>query len=747
MLKIAIVTNTLAPYRTPVFSALAELPDMDVHVFSCVEREPNREWDYQPLRTGQTTLRRNFVVWRKRYIHSNLDVVAGLRRYAPDVVVTDGFNPTHVYAWLHARRRDIAHVTMTDGTLESERTLTALHRWVRRRVYAGTQAFVAASAGGHALFDSYGISHAHRFTSCLCVDNRVFAMEPAAPRYDLMFCGRMEAVKNPMFVLDLGVELAKRAGRCIRVLMVGSGGQLPLLRAAAACYPGLIEVEFAGFATQQALPALYRSARLFVFPTRWDPWGVVVNEACAAGLPVLATPAAGASGELVRDGENGYVEELDVGRWADRAAPLLEDEALYQRFSARSLQLVGDYTYANAAAGLAQACRRAAQRQQAQRRPDGNYRSRPRVLIVERQLLQYRVGFYRRLREVLGAQGIELQLLVGEGTPAEKLKRNEAHLEWSITIPTRYFMNHRLCWQPYGNYARDADIVIVMHENKILYNLWLMFVRRPARLAFWGHGANLQSEHPDGWKERFKRWTVNKADWWFAYTDISASLIADAGFPSARTTVVRNAIDTSAMTALFLALDNDELARRRAQLGLGGGPAGIYLGSLYKEKRLEFLIEAALEVRCHIPDFQLLIVGAGPEQALVDAANASHPWIFVLGALQGKEKAAALALAEVMLNPGLVGLGILDSFSSGKPMFTTDCGLHSPEIAYLENGVNGVMTANDVAAYATAIVEVLRTPRDLAMLSAGARRSAGDYTVDEMATRISSGIGAALAGH
>ena len=339
MLKIAIVTNTLAPYRTPVFSALAESPDIDVHVFNCVEREPNREWDYTPLRSGQTTLARNFVVWRKRYIHSNFDVICGLRRYAPDVVVTDGFNPTHIYAWLYARRNGIAHVTMTDGTLESERTLTPLHRWMRRRVYADTQAFVAASAGGQALFDSYGVSHAHRFTSCLSVDNQAYARAPALPRYDLMFCGRMEAVKNPMFVIDLGVELAKRAGRCMRLLMVGDGAQTPLLRAAASCYPGLIEVEFAGFATQQALPALYRSARLFVFPTRWDPWGVVVNEACAAGLPVLATPAAGAAGELVRDGENGYVDELDVGRWADRAATLLEDQAVYQQFSARSLEL------------------------------------------------------------------------------------------------------------------------------------------------------------------------------------------------------------------------------------------------------------------------------------------------------------------------------------------------------------------------------------------------------------------------
>ncbi len=745
MLKIAIVTNTLAPYRTPVFSALAEMPGIAVHVFSCVEREPNRQWDYAPLRTGLTTLRRCFIVWRERYIHSNLDVVAGLRAYQPDVVVTDGFNPTHLYAFAYCRREGVAHVAMTDGTLASEQKLTALHRWVRRRVYAGTQAFVAASAGGQALYDHYGVSHAQRFTSCLAIDNQAFSSASATPQFDLLFCGRLEAVKRPHFVLEMALALAARTGRQISVLMVGSGSQMTALKAAAARHADLVHVTFSGFASQHALPALYRSARLFVMPTSWEPWGVVFNEACAAGLPILTTPAAGAAGELVLAGENGYVDEPDADRWAERAAGLLADHATYQRFAARSRQLVAGFTYDHAARGLLDACRRARQRQQAGATLAGVYRSRPRVLIVERQLLHYRVGIYVRLRELLAAQGMELQLLVGEGTPAEKLKRNDAHLDWVVSIPTYYFAGGQLCWQPYGRYARGADIVIVMHENKILYNLWLMFVRRPARLAFWGHGANLQSARPDGWKERFKRWTIKRADWWFAYTDLSASLIAAAGFPPDRTTVVRNAIDTTATMSLCQSIDAKTVAARRQQLGLGDGPVAIYLGSLYKEKRLDFLLAAAQEVRRRIPGFQLLVVGAGPEQALIDQANDAHHWIHVLGALHDEEKALALRLADVMLDPGLVGLGILDSFASGTPMFTTDCGLHSPEIVYLENGVNGVMTADDSAAFAAEIVQTLLAPEKLARLRAGARHSATQYTLDEMACRLSSGIEAALA--
>lgn len=744
MLKIAIVTNELAPYRTPVFSALAALPDVQLHVISCVKNEPNRLWDCPPPACELTLLRRRFVTWRGRYIHCNVDVLRVLRDYAPDVVVTDGYNPTHLLAFAYARRQRIAHVPMTDGTDDSERRLGPLHRLVRRYVLARSDAFVAASAGGQALYDRYGASQAQRFTSCLCVDNAAYAESDPEPKFDLLFCGRMEPVKNPDFALALALALARRLRRRVRILFVGNGSLVPALQATAALFPGLVDARFTGFLQQHALPDCYRSARVFVCPTRWDPWGVVINEACAAGLPVLVSPHAGAAGELVRDGENGYVCALQLELWTERAQALLADPALCRRFGERGRALVAPYTFGQAAEGLRQACLRAAQRRRMRLARPEAYRSRPQVLIVERQLLHYRVGFYERLRQRLAERGIALQLLVGEGTPAEKLKRNEDFLSWSVSIPTRYFLGQRVCWQPYGRYARAADLVIVMHENKILYNLWLMLIRRPRRLGFWGHGANLQSAHPQGWKERFKRWSIGRADWWFAYTDLSAGLIAAAGFPAERTTVVRNAVDTTDLVALCGDVDADQIAAYRARLGLERGPVGLYLGSLYQEKRLDFLLAAAQAVRRSIPDFQLLIVGAGPEQPLVDAAVAAHHWVHALGALHGRDKALALGVADLILNPGLVGLGILDSFCSGKPMFTTDCGMHSPEIAYLESGVNGVMTANDLDSYAGAVVAALLAPARLAALAQGASASATGYTIDDMAERLSAGIESAL---
>jgi glycosyltransferase involved in cell wall biosynthesis len=97
-------------------------------------------------------------------------------------------------------------------------------------------------------------------------------------------------------------------------------------------------------------------------------------------------------------------------------------------------------------------------------------------------------------------------------------------------------------------------------------------------------------------------------------------------------------------------------------------------------------------------------------------------------------------VAQLMLNPGLVGLGILDSFACGVPMLTTDCGIHSPEIAYLNNGRNGIMTANDLDDYAAAAVRLLRDPDALRTLRTGCEASALEYTVQNMTAHFADGI-------
>jgi glycosyltransferase involved in cell wall biosynthesis len=357
--KIVLVTNGPVPYRIPALNIMAATPGISLHVIFCCQREPNRGWSLPPIEFDCTYLRERITTVNGRYIHNNPDVIRALRRLAPEVVITNGFNPTYLYAFAYAWFKRLRHVTMTDGTYESEKTLSLIHRLIRRLVYARTHAFLSASMGGTKLYESYGIPGDRCFTACLCVENADFGHDGAPPndRFDFIFCGRIEPVKGPLFALDVALEVARRLSRKVKILFVGSGSLEQRVRDTAAMYPDLLEAKVHGFAAQNDLPALYRSAKVFMFPTQWDPWGVVANEACAAGLPVLVSPHAGVAGELVLDGQNGYICGLDVGLWAERAIVLLTRPEIYRDFSERSRSLVSKFTFENASRGIVAACR------------------------------------------------------------------------------------------------------------------------------------------------------------------------------------------------------------------------------------------------------------------------------------------------------------------------------------------------------------------------------------------------------
>lgn len=97
-------------------------------------------------------LRERIYTVNGRYIHNNPDVIFALTRFDPDVVIGNGFNPTHLYAMLWTMLRRRAYVPMTDGSLQSEVGLSRIHRWLRQLAYARSPAFIAASQGGMELY-------------------------------------------------------------------------------------------------------------------------------------------------------------------------------------------------------------------------------------------------------------------------------------------------------------------------------------------------------------------------------------------------------------------------------------------------------------------------------------------------------------------------------------------------------------------------------------------------------------------
>ena len=99
-------------------------------------------------------------------------------------------------------------------------------------------------------------------------------------------------------------------------------------------------IRFLGHLEQDRLPATFASAHVFVFPTRHDGWGVVINEACAAGLAILSSQQAGAAFDLVTEGENGYLFDADdADRLSELMLKLAQDRSLSAEFGRKSREL------------------------------------------------------------------------------------------------------------------------------------------------------------------------------------------------------------------------------------------------------------------------------------------------------------------------------------------------------------------------------------------------------------------------
>jgi glycosyltransferase involved in cell wall biosynthesis len=117
------------------------------------------------------------------------------------------------------------------------------------------------------------------------------------------FCGQMIARKGLDHLLEAFAGLAGRFPR-IRLLLAGREAELPGLLVA---LPEAVRsrIEYAGFQPPEALPALFARADVFILPSRYDGWGVVVNQAIGAGLPAVCSDAVGAGFDLVEEGANG----------------------------------------------------------------------------------------------------------------------------------------------------------------------------------------------------------------------------------------------------------------------------------------------------------------------------------------------------------------------------------------------------------------------------------------------------------
>jgi len=374
--------------------------------------------------------------------------------------------------------------------------------------------------------------------------------------------------------------------------------------------------------------------------------------------------------------------------------------------------------------------------------------SMKRVLIIEAEIKQYRIPLYAMLRDALRDDGIQLTVAYSDPGPVDLLKKDSRELppEYGKKVRGHWFWAGRLLYQPLLILALRSDMVIVNQENKFLLNHVLLPLSRMGlrRVAFWGHGEN-------HWPPRirlsewYRRRTLNWVSWWFAYTKGTAKYLESQGVAPSKITVVQNAVDTREIRDCVQHLSREEKMALRTRLGIPEKAlVGIFCGAFHKEKGIRFLIESSRIIKERVPGFELILVGAGPDQGMAEQLARGLPWIHVMGPRFGIEKARLLAVSDVFLLPGAVGLAIVDAFAAGLPMLTIRLDTHGPEIEYVDEGVNGLICDPNVHAYAEAVSSLLVNADRMGHLRAGAAASSQKHSIENMVENFKMGIEACL---
>jgi len=372
-----------------------------------------------------------------------------------------------------------------------------------------------------------------------------------------------------------------------------------------------------------------------------------------------------------------------------------------------------------------------------------NVNRRRAVTLIQPYLPRYRYPLFERCHTLLAELDIGFEVLHGAPLGDQAWRGDAVGAAFAEAVRTRAFRVGRasLRWKPVVRRTAPCDLTIVELAAGAVESL-VLCAQRPARTALWGHGYSAVSS--SNWLDtRIEAWMMRRARHVFVYTERGAAAAKRAGALPSRVSVLNNTIDTSAIVGAADRLDRPESARR---LGLSAGclgPVGAFIGGLDQSKRIAFLLAAADLIHRSVPTFSLLVAGDGVCRRTIEAAAASRPWLRYIGPIDDQRKGAVANVADVLLNPGRIGLIAIDSFAMAVPIVTTDWPLHAPEVDYLDDRT-AVFTRDTAEDYASAVVTLFRDQPRRRRLADACRAERSRFSIDAMARRFVDGVSAAL---
>ncbi|HOP59817.1 MAG TPA: glycosyltransferase [Candidatus Saccharicenans sp.] len=331
-MRVLLITNILAPYRIPLYNLVnmgLEKEGFKFKIAFLAENEENRAWRARwPELKAEARLLPGWhkFLWRFEFaVHLNSGIWEFLRRENPDVIISGGYSTlANWIALTYSKRFKKPLILWTSTTKESVERHDCLHAAMRAFFIRRADAFVTYGKGATEYLLGFGIKPERVFTGCNVGDVEFYKRATAEYRKSVEFAKMRESLRLPVIIyvgqfirrkglLQLIEAVSGLNHEDWSLLLVGGGPMQPEVEKQVKAKNLSERITFVGFQEREDLSRYYAVADILVIPSLREPFAIVVSEAMASGLFVVASRYDGAIWDLIEEGRNGLiVDPADV---------------------------------------------------------------------------------------------------------------------------------------------------------------------------------------------------------------------------------------------------------------------------------------------------------------------------------------------------------------------------------------------------------------------------------------------------
>lgn len=362
-IKVAILHNIINPHVIPYFELLVKKENLDAKVFFCSESEGNRIWKTEiGNKFSYAILPNRKIEFNGKDLFTyfiNLSVISELKKFNPDVIISAGWDLfSYQAAFFYSKIAGKKFILWSGSTRCEPSWRRTLASPLVKLMVKGSDAYIAYGTRAKEYLISLGAKPKKIFVAYNTTNVELFTKEVNLWRKKKAYIKKELGINTSMVILYVG-QLIERKGANylieafrkikkenddVSLLVVGYGIWETNLRLYVK-KEKIKDVIFAGGVKWEDTPKYYSVCDVLVMPSLEEVWGLVINEAMSAGLPIVATDVAGGTLDLIEDGLNGFIVKPGSPEAISKALlKILSNKNLRKKMSRETSVLINNFT-------------------------------------------------------------------------------------------------------------------------------------------------------------------------------------------------------------------------------------------------------------------------------------------------------------------------------------------------------------------------------------------------------------------